>query len=328
MKYRRLGKTGIQVSEIALGTWQLGGKWGTGFDETLARDTLDMAAALGINFLDTADVYKDGQSEAFVGRFARAHAETLYVASKCGRRLSPHTPDMYQPAALRGFVEDSLRNSGLDCLDLIQLHCPPSQVYYRPEIFELFDKLKEEGKIRHLGVSIEKVEEGMKAMEYPNVCTIQVIFNPFRQRPAERLFSLAQSRDVGIIVRVPLASGLLTGKFDADTRFGQGDHRFFNREGQAFDKGETFAGIPYLTGLSAVARLKERLGEETDLAGLTLRWILGFEAVSCVIPGASGPEQVRLNASASGKPSLDEHQKEAFDATYRELVRPHVHQRW
>ncbi len=328
MKYRRLGKTEMEISEIALGTWQLGGKWGAGFDRDTAEKTLQAAADQDINFLDTADVYKEGESEAAVGEFVRHSPKKLFVATKCGRRLSPHTDEMYTVEALRGFVEDSLANSGMETLDLIQLHCPPTAVYYRPEIFELFDKLKDEGKIRHLGVSIEKVEEGIKALEYPNVCSLQVIFNPFRQRPSELLFPLAQSKDVGIIVRVPLASGLLTGKFSAETTFDEGDHRFFNREGKAFDKGETFAGIPYSTGLEAVAHLRKGFGEAADLAQLTLRWILGFEAVSCIIPGASQPEQVGLNAKVSGMPPLDDAEKKVFQETYQKFIRPHVHQLW
>ncbi len=219
MNYRRLGKTSIKVSEVSLGTWQVGGGWGKPFDDGVAERMINEAVDAGVNFFDTADVYADGQSEAAVGRVARARSEEVFVATKCGRRISPHVAEGYTVEALRGFVENSLSNTGLDRLDLIQLHCPPTDVYYRPEIFELFDRLKEEGKIANLGVSVEKVEEAIKAIEYDNVSTVQIIFNMFRQRPRERFFPQAVGRDVGIIVRVPLAGGLLTGKLTKDSRF-------------------------------------------------------------------------------------------------------------
>ncbi|RYY10261.1 MAG: aldo/keto reductase, partial [Cytophagaceae bacterium] len=275
-----------------------------------------------------ADVYGDGESEKAVGRLVRSRAERVYVATKCGRRLQPHTAEAYQPAALRGFVEDSLRNMGLETLDLVQLHCPPTAVYYRPEIFEVFDRLKEEGKILNLGVSVEKVEEGLKALEYPNVTTLQVIFNMFRQRPAELLFKEAQRRDVGLIVRVPLASGLLTGKFSAQTQFDKEDHRNFNREGEAFDKGETFAGVDYNTGLAAVEELKRLFPGQASLAQQALRWILMFPEVSCIIPGASRPEQLASNLQTEAVPALSAQQMAAVREVYDRLVRPLVHQVW
>ena len=328
MRYRPLGKTGFSVSEISLGTWQVGGKWGEPFNNTTADTILDAAVDAGVNFIDTADVYGDGASEAAVGRLVRRRSEPLFVATKCGRRLQPHTADAYQPAALRGFVEDSLRNMGLETLDLVQLHCPPTDVFYRPEIFELFDRLREEGKVQHLGVSIEKVEEGLKALEYPNVATIQVIFNMFRQRPSELLFAEARRRNAGLIVRVPLASGLLTGKFGPQTQFAPDDHRNFNRDGAAFDKGETFAGVDYATGLAAVEELKEQFSGAGGLAAAALRWVLMFEAVSCVIPGASRPEQLAGNVSAGEKPGLSEEQMAAVRTVYERHIRPLVHQRW
>src|SRR5687767_12512085 len=257
MKYRRLGKTGIEVSEISLGTWQVGGKWGEAFSHENADKILNAAVDAGINFIDTADVYGDGESEKAVGRLVRNRSGKITVATKCGRRLSPHVNESYTPAALRKFVENSLENMGLETLDLIQLHCPPTDVYYRPEIFELFDRLKEEGKILAMGVSVEKVEEALKAIEYPNVTTVQIIFNMFRLRPAELFFREAKRRDIGVIVRVPLASGLLTGKFSDQTSFAPGDHRNFNRHGEAFDRGETFSGVDYEKGLQAVAELKK-----------------------------------------------------------------------
>jgi aryl-alcohol dehydrogenase-like predicted oxidoreductase len=328
MNHRTLGKTGFSVSEISLGTWQVGGKWGEPFSDATADAILDAAADAGVNFIDTADVYGDGASEAAVGRLVRRRAERIFVATKCGRRLQPHTNEAYQPAALRGFVEDSLRNTGLDTLDLVQLHCPPTDVFYRPEIFELFDKLREEGKVQNLGVSVERVEEGLKALEYPNVATLQVIFNLFRQRPAELLFKEAKRRDVGIIVRVPLASGLLTGKFGPQTKFAADDHRNFNRDGAAFDKGETFAGVDYATGLAAVEELKAVFPGEGALAAAALRWVLMFDEVSCVIPGASRPEQLESNLRAADLPALEAEQMAAVRDVYQHRIRPLVHQLW
>jgi aryl-alcohol dehydrogenase-like predicted oxidoreductase len=328
MNQRTLGKTGFSISEISLGTWQVGGKWGEPFSHTNADHILNAAVDAGINFIDTADVYGDGESEKAVGRLVRSRSERVYVATKCGRRLQPHTSDAYQPAALRGFVEDSLRNMGLETLDLVQLHCPPTEVYYRPEIFEVFDRLKEEGKIQNLGVSVEKVEEGLKAIEYANVTTLQVIFNMFRQRPAELLFKEAQRRNVGIIVRVPLASGLLTGKFSAQTTFAPDDHRNFNRDGEAFDKGETFAGVDYNTGLAAVEELKNVFPDQPSLAVQALRWILMFPEVSCIIPGASRPEQLLSNLKTEEAPALSAEQMTAVRAIYDRMIRPLVHQVW
>ena len=328
MKYRKLGKTGIEVSEISLGTWQVGGKWGETFSHENADNILNAAVDAGINFIDTADVYGDGESEKAVGRLVRSRSENIAVATKCGRRLSPHVNESYTPAALRKFVENSLENMGLETLDLIQLHCPPTEVYYRPEIFELFDRLKEEGKIQHLGVSVEKVEEALKAIEYPNVTTVQIIFNMFRQRPAELFFKEAKRRDIGIIVRVPLASGLLTGKFKADTHFAPTDHRNFNRNGEAFDKGETFSGIDYQVGLEAVEELKQLFPGQENLAPVALRWILQFEEVSCIIPGASKPDHLTSNLQALDIPELTPEQLAGVKAIYENRIKPLVHQNW
>src|SRR6516165_1908049 len=267
--YRRLGKTNWEVSAISLGTWQVGGRWGERFDDALAERIIEAAIERGVNFIDTADVYGNRASEAAVGRVLRRtksrHGDRVYVATKCGRFINPHVSSGYTPAALRGFVEASLRNSGLEALDLVQLHCPPTEVYYRPEIFALFDQLKAEGKIRHLGVSVERVEEALKAIEYPNVATVQIIFNAFRLRPSTLLFREVRATDVGIIARVPLASGLLSGHFSRQTRFGPGDHRTFNRDGSAFDKGETFSGVPYEQGLAAVDAVRGVFPREPGL---------------------------------------------------------------
>jgi aryl-alcohol dehydrogenase-like predicted oxidoreductase len=328
MNYRKLGKTGFSISEISLGTWQVGGRWGEPFSHENADHILNAAVDAGINFIDTADVYGDGESEKAVGRLVRSRSERIFVATKCGRRLQPHTAEAYQPAALRQFVEDSLRNMQLETLDLIQLHCPPTDVYYRPEIFELFDRLREEGKILNLGVSVEKVEEGLKAIEFPNVTTVQLIFNMFRQRPPELLFREAARRDIGLIVRVPLASGLLTGKFSAQTSFAPDDHRNFNRNGEAFDKGETFSGVDYATGLEAVEELKKVLPGQAPLAAEALRWILMFDEVSCVIPGASSPEQILSNLQAAELPPLSAEQLQAVRDVYDRKIKPLVHYTW
>lgn len=328
MQFRTLGKTGINVSAISIGTWQVGGKWGSNFDNANADTILNKAIDSGINFIDTADVYSDGESEKAVGRIVKSRSEKIYVATKCGRQIQPHVNEGYQPAVLRKYVEDSLKRLQLDTIDLIQLHCPPTQVYYRPEIFELFDQLKIEGKIQHLGVSVEKVEEALKAIEYNNVCTVQIIFNMFRQRPAELFFNEAKKKNVGIIVRVPLASGLLTGTFSADTDFTSGDHRQFNRNGEAFDKGETFSGIDYATGLAAVEALKEIFPGQTNLAPIALKWILQFDAVSCIIPGASNTRQVDSNISALQMPDFTQEQLAAVQAVYEKYIKKAVHQLW
>ncbi|WP_080058680.1 aldo/keto reductase [Spirosoma aerolatum] len=328
MNYRKLGKTGYSISEISLGTWQVGGKWGDPFSHDNADQILNAAVDAGVNFIDTADVYGDGESEKAVGRLVRSRSERIYVATKCGRRLQPHTTEAYQPKALRKFVEDSLQNMDLDTLDLIQLHCPPTDVFYRPEIFELFDRLKDEGKIQNLGVSVEKVEEALKAIEFPNVTTVQIIFNMFRQRPAELFFREASRRNIGIIVRVPLASGLLTGTYSTNTAFSPTDHRTFNREGAAFDKGETFSGVAYETGLAAVDELKTVFPGEANLAPDALRWILTFDAVSCIIPGASKPAHLTSNLQALDRPAPTPEQMAAVKRIYDEWIKNPVHYLW
>jgi len=328
MKTRRLGKTGFDVTEIGLGTWQLGGRWGEEYNETSAQAILESAIENGINFIDTADVYNGGMSEKSIGTFLKKQTGRIVVATKCGRQISPHTNEGYTPEALTKYVEDSLKRMNLETLDLIQLHCPPTQVYYRPEIFETFDRLKEQGKILNLGVSVEKIEEASKALEFPNVTTVQIIFNMFRLRPLDWFFDLAAGRDVGIIVRVPLASGLLTGKFNRQTSFNAGDHRSFNREGKSFDKGETFSGVPYETGLEAVDRLKQLFGSEVPLAQTALRWILMHPQVSCVIPGASSSTQMVSNARAANLPPLSDSQMRGVREIYDDLIRKHVHQLW
>ncbi len=328
MQFRKLGKTGITVSAISIGTWQVGGKWGAEFSDINANSILNKAVDEGVNFIDTADVYSNGESEKAVGRLVHTRKEKIYVATKCGRQLSPHVNEAYQVRILRKFIESSLSNMGLETIDLIQLHCPPSAVYYRPEIFELFERLKEEGKIQNLGVSVERVEEALKAIEYENVSTVQIIFNMFRQRPAELFFKEAKKKNIGIIARVPLASGLLTGKFTASSAFNEGDHRRFNRNGEAFDKGETFSGIDYKTGLAAVEAIKQIFPEQINLAPIALKWILQFDEVSCIIPGASDIIQVDSNISAFNIPDFTEAQLYAVQQVYEKYIKKSVHQLW
>lgn len=328
MNYRRLGKTDFEISEISLGTWQVGGKWGSPFNDKTADALINTAIDNGVNFIDTADVYENGLSETAVGRVVRSRSERIYVATKCGRHINPHLNEGYQPKALQKFVEDSLKRTGLETLDLIQLHCPPTEVFYRPEIFEMFDRLKEQGKILNLGVSVEKVEEGLKAIEFPNVTTIQIIFNLFRQRPSELFFREAVKHDVGIIARVPLASGLLTGKFNVETTFDAQDHRNFNRNGEAFDKGETFSGINYKLGLKAVEELKALFPNVTNLAPIALQWILSFDEVSCIIPGASSESHVVSNLSVYDVPKLTYEKITAMNEIYERYIKPEVHQLW
>lgn len=328
MNYRKLGKTGFEISEISLGTWQIGGKWGSDFSDKTAERTINTAIDKGINFIDTADVYEAGLSEAAVGRVVRSRSERIFVATKCGRQINPHTAENYTPEALTGYVEESLKRTGFEALDLIQLHCPPTEVYYRPEIFETFQKLKDQGKILHFGVSVEKVEEGLKAIEYDIVDTVQIIFNLFRQRPSELFFEQAKKKDIGIIARVPLASGLLTGKFDKDASFDKEDHRNFNRNGEAFDKGETFSGVNFDRGLKAVEELKKLFPDVQNLAPIALQWILKFPEVSCAIPGASKEEQLLSNLSVYDRPDLSEEKIRQMNKIYEDFLKQEVHHRW
>ena len=328
MQYRFLGKTGFKISEISLGTWQVGGRWGSGFDHNLAQEILEAALDEGINFIDTADVYEAGESEKAVGKIIKKSKDRIYVATKCGRQISPHTNEGYTPQALRNYVEDSLKRMGLECIDLIQLHCPPTEVYYRPEIFGEFEKLKAEGKILHLGVSVEKVEEALKAIEFDNVTTVQIIYNMFRQRPHEYFFTRAAEKNVGIIVRVPLASGLLTGKFSKKSSFESGDHRNFNRNGEMFDKGETFSGIPFDVGIDAVEELKKMLPVDMNLTELALKWILMKKELSCIIPGASSSAQVHANIKVLHLPNPEDSLLKEIDDIYAKHIKNYVHQLW
>jgi len=326
MEYRTLGSTGWQVSAVSFGAWAIGGSWGD-VDDSESLQALDRAVDLGVNFFDTADVYGDGRSEQLLAELDRQH-DDIRVATKAGRRLDPHTADGYTPENLTAFVERSLENLDRDALDLVQLHCPPTEVYYRPAVFEALDDLKARGRIRHYGVSVEKVEEGLKAIEYPGVETVQIIFNMFRQRPVRLFFQEARRRNVGVLARVPLASGLLTGKYDADATFPENDHRNFNREGEAFDRGETFAGVDLDRGVRAVEELRKICPEGVTMAQFALRWILMHDAVSCTIPGAKRPEQAEENARAADLPPLSDETMTAVETIYNRYVREQVHHRW
>ena len=327
MKYRILGKTNFKISEVSLGTWQLGGKWGKRFDTRTAEEILDKAVETGINFIDTADVYNDGQSEIAIGKFLKKVSSRIYIATKCGRKLNPHTTEGYNKDNITGFVEDSLKRLDVEALDLIQLHCPPTEVYYRQEAFEALEDLKMNGKIRHYGVSVEKVEEALKAVEQPGVASVQIIYNMFRLKPAEDFFEIADSKNVGIIIRVPLASGLLTGKFSKKTVFSKGDHRNFNREGEFFDKGETFSGVPYDIGLEAVEEIKKIFGTN-DIALNALKWVLSNEHISCLIPGASRVDQVETNSKVSSLLPISNEQADRVNAVYKKYIKKHVHHLW
>ena len=327
MHYRTLGRTGWKVSEISFGAWAIGGTWGA-VDDRESLAALHRAIDLGVNFIDTADVYGGGHSERLVGRLRRERSETIRVATKAGRRLNPHTADGYNKRNLTRFIERSLRNLRTERLDLLQLHCPPTEVYYRPEVFEALDDLTKAGKIHYYGVSVERVEEALKTIEYPHVQSVQIIFNMFRQRPAELFFTEAKRRKVGILARVPLASGLLTGKMTRHTRFSADDHRLFNRHGEAFDRGETFSGVDYETGLKAVEELKRLAPVDATLAQLALRWILMFDAVTCAIPGAKRPDQAEQNIRAASLPRLSRATMLRAQAIYNKYIRPEVHHRW
>ena len=327
MNYRTFGRTGWQVSEIGFGAWALGADWGY-VDEEIAMATLHRALDLGVNFFDTADVYGDGLSERRISRLRRERSEPIYVVTKAGRRLNPHVADGYNAENLNAFVDRSLLNLETECLDLVQLHCPPTEVYYRPEVFWALDDMVQAGKIKHYGVSVEKVEEALKAIEFPGVESVQIIFNMFRLRPTELFFREAIRRNVAILARVPLASGMLTGKMTRSTTFTDDDHRQYNRYGQAFDVGETFSGVDYETGLGAVEELRSLTPEGATMAQLALRWILMFDAVSTVIPGAKSIQQIDDNAAAADLPPLTDEQMAQVEAVYDRMIREQVHYRW
>ena len=328
MQYRELGRTGWKVSTVSFGAWAIGNDWGE-VDDRESLAALHRAVDLGVNFFDTADVYGDGRSERLLARLRRERFEAeIIIATKAGRRLDPHTAAGYNRQNLNSFIERSLRNLETDCLDLVQLHCPPNDVYYSPEVFEILEDLVQQGKIRYFGVSVEKVEEALKAIEYPHLQTIQIIFNIFRQRPADLFFQQAKQKQVGILARLPLSSGMLAGKMNRETTFSKQDHRSFNRFGESFDRGETFSGFDYKTGLDAVDELRPLIPPGWSMAQFALRWILSFPAVSCAIPGAKRPSQVEENVAAADLPPISPEVLEQVRTIYDTRIKMLVHQYW
>lgn len=327
MEYRELGRTGWKVSASSFGAWAIGGTWGQ-VDDQESLAALHKAIDLGVNFIDTADVYGDGRSERLIAQVLKDRKGEIVVATKAGRRLDPHIAAGYNRGNLTAFIERSLTNLGVETLDLVQLHCPPTEVFYMPEVFGVLDDLVKAGKIRYYGVSVEKVEEALKAIEYPNVQTVQIIFNIFRQRPADLFFQQATKKKIGILARVPLSSGMLTGKMSAATRFESDDHRKFNRQGEAFDKGETFSGVDFNLSLQAVEELRSLVPGGWSMAQFALRWILMHPAVSCVIPGAKRPSQAADNAVAADLPPIPAQTMAQVEAIYNRLIKAQVHHLW
>ncbi len=327
MQYRELGRTGWKVSTISFGAWAIGGTWGNVKDEE-SLAALHRALDLGVNFFDTADVYGDGRSEQLLAKLRKERSEPFYIATKAGRRLDPHVASGYNKENLTAFVDRSLKNLDTDAIDLLQLHCPPTEVFYMPEVINVLDGFVKDGKLRYYGVSVEKVEEALKAIEYPNVQTVQIIFNIFRQRPMDLFFREAQRRKVGILARVPLSSGMLTGKMSRSSTFSEDDHRLFNRGGASFDRGETFSGLDYETGLQAVEELRAVVPAGMTMGQMALRWILMSPAVTCAIPGAKRPSQVEENVQAADLSPLSDSTMEQIRAIYEKLVRPQVHYYW
>jgi len=327
MKYRKLGKTGFEVSEVSFGGWAIGGSWGDVEDEQ-SMSALKEAVNQGINFFDTADVYGDGRSERLMAKLRKENDKDIYIATKAGRRLDPHAAEGYNKENLNKFVDRSLKNLNVDSIDLLQLHCPPTEVYDQEEVFEALEEMVKAGKIKNYGVSVEKVEEAMKALEYENLAAVQIIYNMFRHKPGDEFLAKAKEKGVGIICRVPLASGLLTGKFSKDSTFAEDDHRNYNRDGEAFDKGETFSGVDFELGLKAVEELEKIKPEALTMAQFALKWILMNDAVSCVIPGGKKPWQVKDNAAASEADDLPDEVMERVDEIYDEYIRDSVHHLW
>ena len=328
MEYRTLGRTGWNISEIGFGSWGIGGnEWGA-TDDSVSLAALNRAIDLGVNFIDTADVYGDGHSEQLIAQVRKARSEQLIIATKAGRRLNPHVASGYNRENLTSFVERSLRNLETETIDLLQLHTPPSEVYDMPEVFGILDDLVVQGKLRFYGVSVERVDEAMKAISYPNVQSVQIIFNMFRFKPSEKFFAAAHERRVGILARVPLASGLLTGKMRPDTQFSANDHRNFNRHGEAFDQGETFSGVDYETGLRAVEELRPLVPPGVTMAQFALRWILMFPEITTTIPGAKNPRQAEDNVRAADLPPLSDEQMRRVQEVYDRYIRVQVQHRW
>ncbi len=327
MQYRELGRTGWKVSAISFGAWAIGSAWGS-VDDDESANALRRAVDLGVNFFDTADVYGDGHSERLLAQLKRERKEEIIIATKAGRRLDPHVASGYNRQNLTAFIERSLKNLETDCLDLVQLHCPPTEVFYMPETFGVLDDLVQQGKIRYYGVSVEKVKEALKAIEDPGVQTVQIIYNIFRQRPADVFFPRAQQLKVGILARLPLSSGMLTGKLTRSSTFAADDHRQFNRHGESFDRGETFSGVDYDLGLDVVEELRPLVPQGWSMAEFALRWILMADAVTCAIPGARRPSQAESNCRAADLPPIDATTMATVREIYERRIREQVHHYW
>jgi aryl-alcohol dehydrogenase-like predicted oxidoreductase len=327
MQYRELGRTGWKVSTVSFGAWAIGSAWGA-VDDDESLNALRRAVDLGVNFFDTADVYGDGHSERLLARLKRERKEAIVIVTKAGRRLDPHVAGGYNRANLTAFVERSLQNLATATIDLVQLHCPPTDVFYMPEVFGVLDDLVQQGKLRYYGVSVERVEEALKAIEYPGVQSVQIIFNIFRQRPADLFFARAQQFKVGILARLPLSSGMLAGKLTRSSTFSADDHRQFNRHGESFDRGETFSGVDYDLGLDVVEELRPRVPPGWTMAEFALRWILMFDAVTCAIPGAKRPAQVEDNCRAADLPPISNETMAQVRAIYEQRVKSQVHHYW
>jgi aryl-alcohol dehydrogenase-like predicted oxidoreductase len=327
MQYRELGRTGWKVSALGFGSWAIGGTWGS-VDDRESLAALNRAVELGVNFFDTADVYGGGRSERLLAKLRQQQRGKIYIATKVGRGLYPHIAEGYNRANLFAFVDRCLKNLSADAIDLLQLHCPPTEVYYMPEVFAVLDDLVKVGKIRYYGVSVEKIDEALKAIEYPNLQSVQIIFNMFRQRPAEVFFGEAKRRNIGVLARVPMASGMLTGKMTPASRFAPDDHRNYNRSGESFDRGETFSGVDYMVGLQAVEELKTICPAGMSMAQFALRWILMFDAVTCAIPGAKRPSQVDENFAAADLAPISDDTMTKVRSIYDRHLRERVHQYW
>lgn len=327
MQYRDLGRTGWHVSTISFGAWAIGSAWGA-VDDRESLTALSRAVDLGVNFFDTADVYGDGHSERLLAQLKRERREEIHIATKVGRRLKPHVAEGYNRKNLAAFVERSLKNLETDALDLLQLHCPPTEAYYMPDVFGALDDLVQQGKLKYYGVSVEKVEEALKAIEFPGVQSVQIIFNLFRQRPADLFFDQAQRRRVGILARLPLSSGLLAGKMTHASAFAANDHRAYNRRGESFDRGETFSGVDFDLGLQTVEELRPLVPSGWTMAEFALRWILMFDAVTCAIPGAKRPTQVEENCRAADLPTIPDATMEQARDIYARRIREQVHHYW
>jgi aryl-alcohol dehydrogenase-like predicted oxidoreductase len=327
MQYCELGRTGWKVSALGFGSWAIGGTWGS-VDDRESLAALNRAVELGVNFFDTADVYGGGRSERLLAKLRQQQRGKIYIATKVGRGLYPHIAEGYNRANLFAFVDRCLKNLSADTIDLLQLHCPPTEVYYMPEVFAVLDDLVKVGKIRYYGVSVEKIDEALKAIEYPNLQSVQIIFNMFRQRPAEIFFGEAKRRNIGVLARVPMASGMLTGKMTPASRFAPDDHRNYNRSGESFDRGETFSGVDYMVGLQAVEELKTICPAGMSMAQFALRWILMFDAVTCAIPGAKRPSQVDENFAAADLAPISDDTMTKVRSIYDRHLRERVHQYW